>query len=392
MKRLLVILSLTAVALSLAPAVLAQDDSFVCNALLRHGVYDKSREIRSSASASQLQTHICEAYTKLKQDKLAGHMEGHYILAGGEGSYSSDQLEAVGQFMCADSFNASSASSALTVIQDKISPAAMDAYRECVAQNSSGLKTKTQFREEDQGQVTIEVRYVAPVGAQPQTTIDKIVLTPADSFKCQGPLWDLQGKPNGVGTNAVAMSCERKIATTPFSLGGLSVLAGPNTIAVLITSGTLTRSLTTILAAPPPTPLNIPVGTVIAFSGTMADAEAQKQFGWWVCDGRTVDDPLATTYHGKSIPNLSDRFLAGSGESGKTGGAARVTIDLKDKPVESHTYNFGGTPITMDPRVIVWNDQSWPTGAPILSKGLVPPFDVTIMPPFYSVIYLVKVR
>jgi hypothetical protein len=391
MKRLLVVLSLTVVALSLSPVALAQDDSFVCNALLRHGVYDKYREIRSSASASQLQTHICEAYTKLQQDKTAGHVEANYFLVGGEGSYSREQLESIGQFMCADTFNASSASSALTLIQDKISPAAMDAYRECIAQNSSGLKTKTVFREEDQGQVTIEVRYVAPVGAAPQTTINKIVLTPLDAFKCQGPLWDLQGKANGVGTNAVAMSCERKIATTPFSSGGQSILAGPNTIAVLTTSGTLTRSLTTILAAPPPTPLNIPIGTIIAFSGTMAEAETQKQFGWWVCNGQTVNDPLATSYNGKAVPNLLDKFLEGSTQSGGAGGASKFTVDLKD-PIESRSYGFNGPTINMDPRVVVSSSLSWVNGTPIASRGNLPKFDVPTVPPFYSVIYLVKVR
>jgi len=189
MKRLLIVASLATFGLSVVPAVLAQDDSFVCNALLRHGVYDKYREIRSSASASQLQTHICEAYTKLQQDRVAGHVEGHYVLAGGEGSYSREQLEQVGQFMCADTFNSSSASSALTLIQDKISPAAMDAYRECISQNATGLKSKTIFREEDQGQVTIELRYVAPVGAPPQTTINNIVISPANAFTCEGRMW-----------------------------------------------------------------------------------------------------------------------------------------------------------------------------------------------------------
>src|SRR6266566_5008407 len=110
MKKLLITSGLTIFVLCMVPAVVAQDDSFVCNALLRHGVYDKYREIRSSASASTLQTHICEAYTKLQQDKVAGHVEGHYGLAGGEGSYDREQLESIGQFMCADTFNASSAS------------------------------------------------------------------------------------------------------------------------------------------------------------------------------------------------------------------------------------------------------------------------------------------
>lgn len=392
MKRVVIVLNLIAVVLYFATSVSAQDDSFVCNALLRHGVFDKFRDTRSSANASQLQTHICEAYSKLQQDKVAGHAEGHYFLAGGEGSYSRDQLESIGQFMCADSFNASSASSALTIIQDKISPAAMDAYRECIAQNSSGLKTKTLFREEDQGQVTIEIRYVAPVGAPPQTTIDKIVLTPTDAFKCQGPLWDLQGKTNGVGTNAVAMSCERKITGTPFSWAGASVLAVPSTIAVLTTSGTLTRSLTSIIAAPPPTPLSVPVGTIIAFSGSMNDAKTQRQFGWWVCDGTVVDDPLAdVSYQNKKTPDLSGRFLLASNQAAQTGGSGSFPIPSQN--ISSHTTGgFGPPNIHGDPFTHMQGAHGWNDDASIYSEGTWSGVTVLTVPPYYSVIYLVKVK
>ena len=52
MKRLGMMLNLIAIVLYLATSVSAQDDSFVCNALLRHGVFDKFRDIRSSASAT----------------------------------------------------------------------------------------------------------------------------------------------------------------------------------------------------------------------------------------------------------------------------------------------------------------------------------------------------
>src|ERR1051325_488 len=227
-----------------------------------------------------------------------------------EGSYSREQLEQIGQFMCADTFNSSSASSALTVIQDKISPSAMDAYRECVSQNASGLKSKTIFREEDQGQVTLELRYVAPVGAPPQTTINNIVISPTNAFTCQGPMWDLKGQANGVG--------------------------------------------------------------------------------WWVCDGRTVSDPLSINYFGKALPDLSSKFLQGSAQSGSTGGAAK--FKLEKGSIARLTFSFNGTPIHQDPRVSVSSSLTWVDGTPIASKGPVKDLEIPTIPPFYSVIYLIRVR
>jgi hypothetical protein len=162
-----------------------------------------------------------------------------------KGSYSREQLEQIGQFMCADTFNSSSTSSALTVIQDKISPSAMDAYRECVSQNASGLKNKTIFREEDQGQVTLEL-------------------------------------------------------------------------------------------------------------------------------------------------DLSSKFLQGSAQSGSTGGAAK--FKLEKGSIESLTFGFDGTPIHQDPRVSVSSSLTWVDGTPIASKGPVKDLEIPTIPPFYSVIYLIRVR
>jgi hypothetical protein len=294
--------------------------------------------------------------------------------------------------MCADNFNASSASSALTVIQDKISDSAMDAYRECIAQNSSGLKTKTVFREEDQAQVTIELRYVAPVGAPPQTTVNTIVLSPADSFTCRGTLWDVQKKANGVGTNTVAMSCDRKVEKTPVSVAGQKIFAPPATITVMTTSGTLTRSMSAISAGPPPTPLELPVGTIVAFSGTMEEASGQKQFGWWVCNGSSVEDPLADPrYKNSKTPDLSNRFLRGSVKAGDVGGAA--SFDIPSQNIRSHTNGIWGDPrFNSDPFTHMQGPHSFTTDAAIYSDGTWTGVTVPTVPEFYSVIYLVKVK
>jgi hypothetical protein len=249
------------------------------------------------------------------------------------------------------------------------------------------------LREEDQGQVTIELRYVAPVGAPPQTTISRVVINPANAFTYQGSLIDLQGRPNAVGTRAVAMSCERRIATTPVDTDGLSVLAPPATITVMTTSGTITRSLTTRLAAPPPTPLRDPIGTIIAFSGTRAEAEAQQPFGWQVSDGHTINDALAGNYNGRSTPDLRDKFVMGAPDYviGNFGGKKAHVIDDRTVSVTANSFTDPSTnhgPRMGGPDV----GEGWGNYHRLISSGTVSGTTVPTIPPYFTVIYLIKVR
>lgn len=371
----------------------AAQDEFVCNGLLRHGVYDKFRETSSSANASTFASHICQAYQQMKQDQTNGSVSAHYLLAGGEGSYSRQQLEYLGQFMCGDSFSQSSASQALSIIQDVIDPAAMDAYRECVHQNSGGLKTSTTFREADQAQVTLELRYVAPVGAPAQTTIRDIVVSPATAFTCAGPMWDLRKKNNGVGTNLVSMSCTRNVSANPSTYQGRNVLAPPATITVMTDAGNITRSMAAIAAGPPPTPLRIPLGTIIAYAGTLADAQAQQQFGWWICDGRTIQDPQAGSYNGKVTPNLSDRFLMGSATAANSmGGKQDYTIPAATVTVWVSGWDDSRATVTDDRTGLCCGGHTWVRTSPLMSTGTLPAATVPTVPPYYAVFYLMKVK
>lgn len=374
--------------LTLLQVVRAQEQ---CTALLQHGIYDKFRETNVGTSSSQFSSHLCQAYNKLKQDKAAGHAEASYGLIGGEGSFSSEQLEAVGQFMCTATASSSDISNNLSLVQDRISQPAIDAWRECLSLYADGLRTKTTFREDDQGQITVELRYVAPPGAPPQTTINKIVSSPADAFACSGPLWDLQGKPNMVGTQTVAMSCDRKL-TAPFTYNNLTLRAMPNTITVMTTAGTLTRNMTYVLAGPPATPITLPIGTIISFHGTMADAVAQRQNGWWVCDGTVVNDPLADpAYRNQATPKLTDRFLLAATQAGQVGG--KKSYDIPTQTIHSHTNGgFGPPQIYGDPFTHMQGSHSWTTDASIYSEGDWSGVNVPTLPPYYSVIYLIKVK
>lgn len=227
--------------------VAATTDASPCGELLQHGIYDHFRSVVSNTTSSQIQTEVCSAYNQLQRDIQSGAGQGqaYYSLFSGSVSYSRDQLLIVGQMMCASSNNQAYSDSQLTTVSDTISDAAMTAYRECIALNSAGLKSSTIFRESDQAQVTLSLHYVPPIGTSAQTKIDRVAISPENSFRCIGTLWDLLGKDNGLGTQEAAISCERAITSsqTPGA-----TLASAATITVMTPVGTVNRNFAPVVA------------------------------------------------------------------------------------------------------------------------------------------------
>jgi len=132
-------------------------------------------------------------------------------------------------------------------------------------------------------------------------------------------------------------------------------------------------------------------GAIVAFSGTMADAEAQTKFGWWVCDARVVNDPTSSAYNGQKTPDLSAKFLLGSKQAGTIAGNA--TLKITDQTIKSHTTGgFGDPRIHGDPFTHMQGAHTWTDDASIYSEGNWKGFEASILPPSYSVIYLIKVR
>lgn len=135
---------------------------------------------------------------------------------------------------------------------------------------------------------------------------------------------------------------------------------------------------------------SLPVGAVLPFYGDSTMAEAQRSRGWWICDGREVNEPLSPTFSGKRTPNLVGLFLRGDMRVGIQGGSPNV--DIPEQEIRSATYSFGGPRFEMDPRVVVSDSRAWPAGQAILSLGKYNATTIDYMPPFMSVIYLLKVR
>jgi hypothetical protein len=367
----------------------AQDDS-VCVALLQHGIFDRTRTQTQFSSASDIRGRICTAYSQLKSHSLSASARADVIgIFGGDAHFSEASLEAIGQVMCETTSSVSSVLSQMNVFQQLVSPEGASAFKECVALNAVGLKSKTDYREEDQGNVTIEIRYVAPPGAPAQTQVSGVVIQPPNSFSCTGRLAVTRGGLT-VGTEAVAMSCDRAIAAEPFDYLGRKVRAKPATISVQTSSGTVTRHVGAIQAGPPATPLTIPTGSLMPYSGTLADAQALTAFGWWVADGRRIDDPLSPM-HGSNTPDLKDRFVMGSITPATTGGAKSFSIP--DQVVDSHTTGgFGPPTVNSDPFTHMQGNHTWTQDSSIYSQGTWKGTSVPTVPPYYSVIYLIKVR
>jgi hypothetical protein len=371
------------------PCTVGAQDNGNCTALLQHGIYDTFRQTSGNVSSTQYKFDLCQAYNRLQTDKKAASISAHYALAGGEASYSSDQLDQIGQTMCTSTTSNTYSQTDLNVMQQVIDQAGVDAYTQCVKLNSAGLKTNTVIRESDAAQMTLDMYYVAPIGAVAQVAVKKIDVSPANSFLCTGPLWDMAGSTKDkMDTHSYSMSCSRTVASTP--VAGGKVLAPASTVTVMTDVGSVSRSFVPIVTSPPPPPFDIPIGTIIPFTGSRQDAEAQQANGWWICDGRTVNETRSAAFNGKPTPNLSDRFLVGSGQAGSQGGAP--SFPIASQTIESHTIGFGEPQLNNDPFTHMQGSHTWTTDASIHSQGTWNGITVPTVPPYYTVIYLVRVR
>jgi hypothetical protein len=185
------------------------------------------------------------------------------------------------------------------------------------------------------------------------------------------------------------MSCERTMSDQSTIYQNHNIFARAATVTVPTDAGTINRTTAEKPAGPPITPLSMPIGALMAFSGTLQQAEAETERGWWVADGRTVAD-ADSPYNGKPTPNLKDRFVRGSTQGGQTGGADSSNIPAQN--IESHTLSFGPPTINQDPRLVVSNALSWATGSSIHSVGTLPAITVSTIPQYFSVVYLIKVK
>lgn len=121
----------------------------------------------------------------------------------------------------------------------------------------------------------------------------------------------------------------------------------------------------------------MPVGSIIMFNGKAEDIPS----GWAICDGTN------------GTPNLIDRFILASTYAGGTGGNSQITLSVSQLPPHRHRLKkcwYGKSDNADDRQVVRW-DGSVSTNDQILTEETGSGLPINIMPPYYRLIYIMKV-
>lgn len=121
----------------------------------------------------------------------------------------------------------------------------------------------------------------------------------------------------------------------------------------------------------------MPVGSIIMFNGKAEDIPS----GWAICDGTN------------GTPNLTDRFVLASTYCGGTGGNAQITLSVSQLPPHRHRLKkcwYGKSDNADDRQVVRWDD-SVGTNDQILTEETGFGLPINIMPPYYRLIYIMKI-
>ena len=121
----------------------------------------------------------------------------------------------------------------------------------------------------------------------------------------------------------------------------------------------------------------MPVGSIIMYNGKAEEIPS----GWAICDGTN------------GTPNLLDRFILASTYCGGTGGQGQITLSVSQLPPHRHRLKkcwYGKSDNADDRQVVRWDD-SVSTNDQILTEETGFGLPINIMPPYYRLIYIMKV-
>ena len=121
----------------------------------------------------------------------------------------------------------------------------------------------------------------------------------------------------------------------------------------------------------------MPVGSIIMYNGKAEEIPS----GWAICDGKN------------GTPNLLDRFILASTYCGGTGGQSQITLSVSQLPPHRHRLKkcwYGKSDNADDRQVVRWDD-SVSTNDQILTEETGFGLPINIMPPYYRLIYIMKV-
>jgi hypothetical protein len=248
-----------------------------CANALRFGAYDFFRSSTNAAANSTVQNGICDTYNSFRQDIQSGGASASYGMFDGSVTLSRQQVESLGKVMCSSDYSQNAQEQVVSNASSVISPAAMEAYRECLQLNSVGLRVNITPRVEDLGAVAVQVSYLAFTDAN-RPAITSISVEPEQDIKCEGTLWDVvqqipQNGPQKLNSSR-SMLCTRTLHASPVLHGGRGVVAPPATIQVETEAGSMTYHMPAVPLSAGPDEMEllrrqiVPVGAFIL----MADA------------------------------------------------------------------------------------------------------------------------
>lgn len=395
-------------ALTFAILTEAQAGGQNCDAIIQHGLRNVSVKAGSEARTATTYFNHCHKDFSDLSDSMLASVEVEIFGSGGEASYSRDRREQRLTEWCKQS--ASSATSHRSVYEEsrQFYDAAVSAWSRC-----NELKSKdvlVDFISANGQIVQINLRYSGPTRSG-----IRLVGVDASGFVCETRVPAENGyrllanstNDSGVfdspeiGREAIGVRCQRNIAQRR-QMGEESFDYLPAGV-ISIDTASLPFQFSFVEEWTPDLPRasakdfdrrvgalevipDVPVGTLLAWDPHERDAEGrvvrerQLPAGWQICDGTN------------GTPNLKGSFLRGGGtsESGAKGGAE--THKIPHRSIRTWTNGFDAAKsFNGDPRTVVCSGAGWCTGAAITSEGNVPEYDVPTVPPFYSVVYIMKI-
>ena len=121
----------------------------------------------------------------------------------------------------------------------------------------------------------------------------------------------------------------------------------------------------------------MPVGSIIMYNGKAEEIPS----GWAICNGEN------------GTPNLLDRFILASTYCGGTGGQSQITLSVSQLPPHKHRVakSWYGKSDNADDRQVVRWDETVDTNSQVWTGETGLGLPINIMPPYYRLIYIMKV-
>jgi hypothetical protein len=290
------------------PAGANADDA--CIALVKQGIYNTNSSSESQQDFAQYKSNFCSWYSSYRATTASGGLGVEIPLAdipvGINANMTYGQADAQYQALCKSNEGSSADSNVYQAVSKYISPEAEAAYVDCIKAEKSGLSATANISDDDT-LFTIDMAYIAPVGASPKATVLQVSLLPADEFTCPKPqnggvdIRDLVGRRNDFENQDVGLSCIRKLHNPAISVNGLDEIAPSAELSIQTTIGTYTQQFRPIIKDDPiadtaKVMAALPEGTIIAWDSLVTRIPQ----GWHICDGTG------------GTPNLIHRFPVGA--------------------------------------------------------------------------------